>query len=213
VDLHAAAGRTSGLAAPARPGVSAVTDTKATVSWTASTGGTADKYEVYRQVGGASELLGTTTGTSLTVANLRPGTGYTLNVLARDHDGRLSAPSVPIRFTTGTPQNSPCAVSYKITNGWGTGFVADIVITNRGADPINNWTLNFTFPAGSESVGSGWNGTWTATGSDVKVTPADFNTTLAGNGGTTDIGFVGNNDGAYPSPGAFTLNGTICTTT
>ncbi|HEX6470110.1 MAG TPA: cellulose binding domain-containing protein [Streptosporangiaceae bacterium] len=213
VDLHAAAGSTTALAAPGRPGVSGVTDTKATVSWRASAGGTVDKYEVYRQVGSASELLGTTTGTSFTAANLRPGTGYALNVLARDHDGRLSAPSAPVRFTTGTPSDSACTVSYRVTNAWGSGFVADVVITNRSAEPATGWTLAFTFPAGSERVDSGWNGTWTETGRDVTLTPADFNTTLDANGGTTDVGFVGANDGAYPSPGAFTLNGTICSTT
>lgn len=215
VDLHRATGSTSGLAAPAKPAVAAVTDTKATVSWTAPQGaGTGvDKYEVYRQVGDAAELLGTTTGTSLTVANLRPGTAYTMNVLARDHDGRLSPPSAPVRFTTGTPGDSPCSVSYRVTNAWGSGFVSDIVITNRGATPITGWTLTFTFPAGSEGVDSGWNGTWTQTGSDVKLTPADFNTTLAANGGTAGVGFVGKNNGAYPSPGVFSLNGTVCSTT
>ena len=28
-----------------------------------------------------------------------------------------------------------------------------------------------------------------------------------------DIGLVGANNGAYPSPAAFTLNGTVCSTT
>jgi hypothetical protein len=211
VDLHPAAGSTGALAAPAQAAAATVTDTKATVSWPARQG--ADKYEVYRHTGAGAELLGTTSGTSLPVANLRPGTAYALNVLARDHDGRLSPPSAPVRFTTGTPADSTCAVSYRVTNAWGTGFIGEIVITNRGPDPITGWTLGFTFPAGSESVDSGWNGTWSETGRDVKVTPADFNMTLAAGGGTAEVGFVGANDGAYPSPEAFTLNGTLCTTT
>jgi hypothetical protein len=213
VDLRPAAGSGSTLSAPTRPAASNVTDTKATVSWTPSAGGRVDKYEVYRQFGTTSELLGTTTSNSFTVSNLRPGAPYTLNVLARDRDGLLSPPSAPIAFTTGTPQDSPCAVAYKVTNAWGTGFVGDVTITNRGKDPITGWTLSFTFPAGSESVGSGWNGTWTETGRDVTVTNADFNTTLAANGGTANIGFVGNNSGAYPSPTVFSLNGTVCTST
>jgi hypothetical protein len=37
---------------------------------------------------------------------------------------------------------------------------------------------------------------------------------LAPDGGNTvSIGFVGNQDGADPSPTSFTLNGTVCTTT
>ena len=46
------------------------------------------------------------------------------------------------------------------------------------------------------------------------MTNLSWDGTLAANGGNTvDIGFVGANNGAYPSPAAFTLNGTVCTTT
>jgi hypothetical protein len=213
VDLRASDDSTSELSAPDQPTVSGVTDRQATVSWTAAPGGQVTRYEVYRQVGTTSELLGSSTTTSFTVPNLNPGTPYTLNVLARDHDGLLSPPSAPVIFTTGTPQDSTCAVAFRVTNAWGTGFIGDITITNRGSDPITGWTLAFTFPAAGESMGSGWNGTWTETGRDVVVTPTGFNATLAASGGTANVGFVGNNNGAYPSPAVFTLNGTVCTST
>jgi hypothetical protein len=212
VDLHRTGGAGT-LSAPGRPQVTGMTDTKATVSWPTASGGQIDKYEVYRQFGTTSELLGTSTTTSFTVSNLNPGSPYTLNVLARDHDGLLSAPSAPVSFTTRTPQSSTCSVAYKVTNAWGNGFIGDITITNRGGKPLTGWTLAFSFPAASESVSSGWNGTWTETGRDVRVTPADFNTTLAADGGSANIGFVGANNGAYPSPMVFTLNGTVCTST
>jgi Cellulose binding domain len=45
------------------------------------------------------------------------------------------------------------------------------------------------------------------------VTNLNWDGTLAADGGNTvDIGFVGANDGAYPSPTAVSLNGTVCTT-
>jgi cellulase/cellobiase CelA1 len=173
-----------------------------------------DEYEVYRQNGTGSELLGTSTSGSFTVNNLVPGTAYTLNVLARDQAGYLSLPSTPVTFTTSTPSNSTCQVSYAVTQGWGNGFVANISITNTGPDPIDGWTLAFSFPASSESVSSDWNGTWSETGQAVTVTSLSWDGTLAADGGNTvDIGFVGANDGAYPSPAAFTLNGTVCATT
>ena len=51
-------------------------------------------------------------------------------------------------------------------------------------------------------------------GIDVQVTNLSWNGGLAANGGNSaDIGFVGANNGAYPSPAAITLNGTVCTTT
>jgi cellulase/cellobiase CelA1 len=144
-----------------------------------------------------------------------PGTDFdSFMVLARDQAGYLSPPSTPVTFTTSTPSNSTCQVSYAVTQGWGNGFVANISTTNSGPDPIDGWTLAFSFPASSESVSSDWNGTWSETGQAVTVTGLSWNGALAADGGNTvDIGFVGTNNGAYPSPASFTLNGTVCTTT
>ncbi|MFI5065890.1 MAG: cellulose binding domain-containing protein [Streptosporangiales bacterium] len=212
--LQPQAGTESALSAPGAPSASNITGTQATISWAPSSGGTADKYEIYRQNGTDSELLGTSTSGSFTVNNLVPGTAYTLNVLARDQQGYLSEPSAPVTFTTSTPASSTCQVTYDVTQGWGSGFVANISITNSGPDPVNGWTLAFTFPASSESLSGGWNGTWSASGQAVTVTSLSWNATLAANSGNSaDIGFVGANAGAYPSPAAFTLNGTVCTTT
>jgi len=214
VVLRPQAGPESALSAPGSPSASGVTATQATISWAPASGGTVDKYEVYRQSGTDSELLGTSASDSFTVNNLVPGTGYTLNVQARDQAGYLSPPSTPVTFTTSTPSNSTCQVSYAVTQGWGNGFVANISITDSGPDPIDGWTLAFSFPASSESVSSDWNGTWSETGQAVTVTSLSWNGTLASDSGNTvDVGFAGANNGAYPSPAAFTLNGTVCTTT
>jgi len=204
----------SAVTAPGQPSVSIVSDTQATVSWPAATGGHVDRYEVYRQAGTDSELLGESTGTSATLSNLVPGTTYTLNVQATDQAGRLSAPSLPVTFTTGSPGNSTCAVSYTLTQGWGNGFNANISITNTGPASIDGWTLTFAFPSSTESVSGGWNGNWSTDGTNVHVTNLDWNATLAPDGGNTaDIGFTGANNGAYPSPTEFMLNGTVCSAT
>jgi hypothetical protein len=122
VVLRPQAGTQSALSAPGSPLASGVTATQATISWTPASGGTVDKYEVYRRNGTDSELLGTST--------------------------------------------------------------------------------------------SDWNGTWSENGQAVTVTNLSWDGTLAADGGNTvDIGFAGANDGAYPSPAAFTLNGTVCATT
>ena len=89
---------------------------------------------------------------------------------------------------TSTPSDSTCAVTYDVSDGWGSGFVANISITDTGPSPIS--------------------------GDNVVVTPVSWDGNLAADSGNTvSIGFVGNQDGAYPSPAAFTLNGTVCTTT
>ncbi|WP_328911731.1 MULTISPECIES: cellulose binding domain-containing protein [unclassified Streptomyces] len=214
ITLHPAAGSASALSAPGAPKVTAVSDTSATVSWTPATGGKADRYEVYRQLGTTSELLVGSTGTSATVHNLTPGTTYTWNVLARDSSGRLSRPSEPVTVRTGTPVSSTCQVSYQVTGGWGNGFNANVSVTNTGPTPITGWTLAFSFPSSDESISGFWNANITEQGRNVVATPVDWNGTLAANGGNSaSFGFTGANNGAYPPPTVFTLNGTVCTTT
>jgi len=209
------AGSQSTLTAPGTPSVSNVTNTQATVSWTPSAGGQADKYAVYRQFGTNSELLGTSTSGSFTANNLTPGTSYTFNVLAIDQRGFQSPPSLPVTFTTGTPSASTCSVTYDVTQGWSSGFVTNLSITNTGSNPINGWTLAFAFPASTESVSSSnWNANWSENGTNVTATNVSWDGTLApASGNSVSIGFVANQSGAYPSPAAITLNGTVCTTT
>jgi cellulase/cellobiase CelA1 len=105
-------------------------------------------------------------------------------------------------------------VDYQVTNGWGSGYVASLTVTNTGPSPINGWTLTFAFPATTESLSSGWNANWSASGQNVHATSLSWDANLAANGGNSvSIGFVGNNSGAYPSPAAISLDGTVCTTT
>jgi len=205
----------STLTAPGSPAAANVSADGATISWQPSAGAAVARYEVYEQFGTNSVLLGESTSTSFTAHNLQPGTSYTLNVLATDQKGYLSAPSAPVTFITGTPQHSTCAVSYSLSTDWESGFVANISVTDSGPDPITGWTLAFSFPATTESVsGSTWNATFAENGQNVVVTPQNWNANLAANSGNTvGFGFVGNQSGANPPPTSFTLNGTVCTTT
>lgn len=214
VTVHAKSGTASALSAPGAPKVTAATDTTATVSWPASTGGTPTRYEVYRQVGTTSELLATSTTTSATVHNLTPGSTFTWNVLARDADGKLSRPSAPVTVRTSTPTDSTCRVSYRNLGGWGNGFNAEVSITNTGPSPITGWSLSFAFPSTTESISGFWNATITKQGDTLVATPVDWNRELAANGGNSvSFGFTAANNGANPPPTVFRLNGTVCTTT
>jgi hypothetical protein len=203
------------LSAPGQPTVSNISATTATVSWPASTGGTVVRYEVYEQFGTNSVLLGESTSTSFTAQNLVPGAAYTINVLATDQLGYLSSPSPPAAFVTTTPASSTCAVTYDVSDGWDSGFVGNISITDTGSSSITGWTLTFSFPDDTESVSSSnWNANYSESGENVNVTPVSWDGYLAPDGGNTvSIGFVGNQDGADPSPASFSLNGTVCTTT
>ncbi|HET9142991.1 cellulose binding domain-containing protein [Actinophytocola sp.] len=196
---------------PGAPVAGAVTDRDATISWPASAPGSRPvaKYEVYRDNGATSEQWGETSGTTFTVHNLNPGSRYTVNVLARDTAGAVSWASPPLTITTTAPQRSGCAVRFTDVTNWGSGFVASVDLTNTGANPIDGWTLTFRWPTGWQSLGGGWNGTWTQTGTTMTVTNADFNRRLEPNG-SANIGFVGNYSGPNVTPIAFTLNGTVC---
>jgi hypothetical protein len=197
--------------APGQPVASNVTDTAATISWPAATAGghPVAKYEVHRQNGAVSEQLGETPGTSFTVHNLRPGSRYTVNVVARDTAGNVSWSSSPLTVTTGSPAQSTCTVRWTTVTDWASGYVASIDVTNTGQYPIDGWTFGFNWPTGWQSMNGGWNATWSQTGNAVKVTSdAD----LAAGGGTVNVGFVGGYSGPNVPPTAFTLNGTVCTT-
>jgi hypothetical protein len=212
--LTPAANQFSAIAAPGSPAVSQVGATSATVSWTAPSGGQPVRYEVEQQLGTDSQLLAESTTTSATLYNLVPGTTYRINVLATDQSGRLSEPSEPVTFTTGSPAASTCAVNYQLTAGWGNGFVASVTVSDTGPNPIDGWSLTFTFPNKDEVLSNGWNANWSQSGQNVEATSLGWNAQLAPNGGNSqNIGFVGGNNGAYPSPAAISLNGTVCTTT
>ncbi|WP_372664500.1 cellulose binding domain-containing protein [Amycolatopsis kentuckyensis] len=192
-------GAVSPLPAPGRP-TATTTDTTATISWPASAPGV--KYEVYRQLGAVSEEWGETTGTSLSVGNLAPGTRYTVNVLARDAAGRVSWASPPLTLTTGAPASSSCRVRLTDVNDWASGFVGGITVSSSVV--TGDWTLTFTWPTARQRVTSGWNGTWVQEGAAVKVTSSAA--LVSG----TDVGFVADYGGPNILPTAFRLNGTLC---
>ncbi|MFC3501006.1 glycoside hydrolase family 6 protein [Micromonospora krabiensis] len=100
-----------------------------------------------------------------------------------------------------------CDVTYS-TNDWPGGFTANITIRNVG-DPINGWTLGWTFPNASQRVQQGWSAEFTQSGSQVTARSLSYNGSLA-TGASTSIGFNGAWSGSNPKPTAFTLNGVTC---
>ena len=53
-----------------------------------------------------------------------------------------------------------CDIAYT-SNEWPGGFTANVTIKNVG-DPLNGWTLQFTFPSSSQRCSQGWSANWTA---------------------------------------------------
>jgi hypothetical protein len=119
-----------------------------------------------------------------------------------------SAALVTVKAAGSTPTGA-CKVVYK-ANDWGTGFTANVDLTNTGATPVSGWTLAFAWP-GNQRITGGWSAAWTQTGNQVTATNLSWNATLQP-GATANLGFQATYTGANPPPTAFTLNGATCTT-
>ncbi|MFI9318315.1 cellulase family glycosylhydrolase [Kitasatospora aureofaciens] len=112
--------------------------------------------------------------------------------------------------TTSAPTSAAgtsCDVKYAV-NDWGSGFTANLTITDTGTTPIDGWTLGYSY-TGNQTLQNGWNGTWSQSGQAVTVTNPGYAPTIApGATYTTSANFSYN--GTNTAPTAFTLNGTPC---
>jgi poly(hydroxyalkanoate) depolymerase family esterase len=94
-------GDSTAPAAPTALSASNVTETGATLTWTAATDDVAvNNYVVYRVNGGTSTAVAWPTGTTYAVTGLTAETAYTYEVVAADRAGNLSPASDPAQFTT-----------------------------------------------------------------------------------------------------------------
>jgi chitodextrinase len=203
--------------APSTPtGLSAsgVTSNGASLSWSASTDnvGVAG-YDVYRsQGGGTFTQVGTASGTSFAATGLSPSTTYSFYVRARDAAGNVSGNSSAVSVTTlsgGGGGGASCRVTYGKTE-WPGGFTANVTIANTGTAAVNGWTLTFSF-AGDQRVTNAWNAGVTQSGAAVTARNVAHNASIPA-GGSTSFGFQGTWSGSNAVPGAFSLNGSACTT-
>jgi endoglucanase/cellulose 1,4-beta-cellobiosidase len=203
-------------AAPTGLSVGAVSPAGVPLSWSPSTDDVGvTGYNVYWFDGWfASRLLATVTGTSYTAPAPSSARNY-YYVRARDAAGNVSiaTPAVPVTGGTTPPSSPPvpptCRVTYTPTADWRTGFTADVTVANTGTEPVDGWTLAFTF-GGDQQIAASWNSTFTQAGAAVTMTNAHWNGTLAP-GGSTTIGMRGTWSAANTAPAAFTLNGRPCT--
>ncbi|WP_282202872.1 glycoside hydrolase family 48 protein [Kitasatospora fiedleri] len=102
-----------------------------------------------------------------------------------------------------------CSIDYT-TNDWGSGFTANVAITNRGTAALNGWTLTYSYTGNQTLSGSGWNGTWSQSGKNVTVAAPAWAATLPA-GGSATAGANFSYSGTNAAPTAFAVNGTSCT--
>ncbi|MFD3162558.1 cellulose binding domain-containing protein [Herpetosiphon sp. NSE202] len=101
-----------------------------------------------------------------------------------------------------------CQVNYAITNQWGSGFQADVVVRNTGTSVINGWTVAWSTPSGQQ-INQAWNATVSQNGSQVSAKNVDWNASIAA-GGNQSFGFTATTTGSLAVPSSFTVNGVVC---
>jgi hypothetical protein len=137
-----------------------------------------------------------------------PTTAGTSTVTVTATDGTGASGSASFSWTIGTGNTGgTCQVSY-VKNEWGGGFTANVTVNNTGTQPVNGWTLTWSFP-GDQKVTNGWNATVAQTGTAATATNMSYNAAIAP-GGNVQFGFQGTWTSNDTSPTSFTLNGTAC---
>jgi len=101
-----------------------------------------------------------------------------------------------------------CTVAYSAPNQWPGGFNGNVTINNIG-DPLNGWTLTWTFTAG-QTVAQSWGARIPTGTSQIVATNESWNASVP-TGGSVSFGFNGTwNNSSNPAPTSFSLNGTVC---
>lgn len=104
----------------------------------------------------------------------------------------ISRPPSPSPSPSGQP--GACRPTYRMTNGWGTGFNAEVTVANAGPTVLNGWTVRMTL-ANGQTIVNLWNGVNTGTSGAISVRNAPYNGTIAVNG-STSFGYTANGNPA-----------------
>ncbi|MEV0534837.1 glycoside hydrolase family 6 protein [Kitasatospora sp. NPDC050463] len=193
------AGDTTPPSTPAGLRSTAATATTVSLAWTASTDNVGvTGYDVYRN----GTAVGSTSGATFTDTGLTASTAYRYTVVAHDAAGNASAASAALTVTTaaagGGGGSAGCTAAYRVSNDWGSGFNADVTVTNTGTAATTGWKVTWTW-GGTQQVGNAWNGVLTQSGTGVSVTNASYNGALAA-GASTGFGLSAGYSGSNTAP-------------
>ncbi|WP_035803766.1 glycoside hydrolase family 6 protein [Kitasatospora mediocidica] len=191
-------GDTTPPSSPTGLSVTGTTASSVSLSWTASTDNVGvTGYDVYRN----ATKVATSTTTGYTDSGLTAATAYQYTVTAHDAAGNVSTASAAVTATTaggGGTGGSGCTASYSVANDWGSGFTANVTVTNTGSTATNSWKVGWTW-GGNQQLTNSWNATVTQTGGSVSAVNAGYNGAIAA-GANTSFGFQGSYSGANTAP-------------
>ncbi|NDF71318.1 MAG: right-handed parallel beta-helix repeat-containing protein, partial [Betaproteobacteria bacterium] len=113
--------------------------------------------------------------------------------------------SLALTVSAATPATGTLTVVQTIQNDWGTGFTAQVVISNPTSAAVSNWSLGFTFDGKVTDI-------WSAAvasqvGTKWVVSPVAWTSTIPA-GGSVTFGYNGTPGTTNKIPTAFLINGT-----
>jgi len=100
-----------------------------------------------------------------------------------------------------------CSAVYSVQTDWGSGFTAQLTVTNNGTTAITGWTVTYSY-TGNQTLSNGWNGTWTQSGKTVTVANLSYNGSLAVGAQATGIGANFAYSGTNTAPSSVTCTAT-----
>lgn len=118
------------------------------------------------------------------------GNSYTVNDVTEDLVFNAS-------FILESQKVNDVVAAYTVSQDWGTGFGADVVISNNGQNAISSWTVKIVY-SGNQKV-SGWNAQVSQSGQVVTATNLSWNGTIPA-GGSTSFGLNGSYSGTNDAP-------------
>ena len=122
---------------------------------------------------------------------------YPITVFTAAIKASLTLGALAMAITS--PTHAAC--TYTVTNNWGSGFTAEIKVTNDSASTVNNWSVSWQ--ESGASIVNTWNATLSGSNPYTAVS-AGWNSTLAPKA-STSFGFQANGAASAPK-----VNGTLC---
>jgi len=84
----------------------------------------------------------------------------------------------------------PLTATYAVTKSWTGGYQINVTLTNNAGIAASSWTTTFSL-LDSQTIGSFWNGTYTASGQNITVlNPATTNSVVIPIGGSKTFGMT-----------------------
>jgi cellulose 1,4-beta-cellobiosidase len=127
-----------------------------------------------------------------------PTTAGTSSVTVTARDSTNSSGSASFSWTVNPSTGGGCSATYVIGSDWGSGFTADITVTNTGTAPTRSWKVTWTW-AGNQQITNSWNATESHSGRNETAVNANYNGVIAP-GGNTWFGFQATNSGPNTNP-------------